>query len=174
MLISYRSKGWTWHSPINSPRSLQRRTLQSVDEVSTTWSSATTCRLDENEEGWDEGQRSWQERPQSSEQPSNQHFSSTDLPSLEPPLPPCTLWKGKNKWGKRKILFFWCDVYVTYPVTLLVWARQKFSAESIKKPLQSFQTNTFSAQWFIVQPRTCRNLPFCDLWPGANFLMSWM
>lgn len=54
-------KGRNWHLPINSPCALQRRTLQSVDEVSTTWSLSTTCRLDENIERWDEGRQTWQD-----------------------------------------------------------------------------------------------------------------
>lgn len=121
MLISHRSKGWDWHLPINSPRVLQRRTLQSVDEVSTTWSSATTCRLDENEERWDEGQHSWQDEL---------NHRSSPAPDISALL--ISLHKTHiNEETKETSYCFWCDVYVTYPVTLLVWARQTFLAESI-------------------------------------------
>lgn len=44
------------HPPMNSPRALHSRTVKSVDEVSTTWSRSTNCRLDRNQEvvRWDE------------------------------------------------------------------------------------------------------------------------
>lgn len=142
MLISYRSKGWTWHSPINSPRSLQRRTLQSVDEVSTTWSSATTCRLDENEERWDEGQRSWQERPQSSEQPSNQQFNSTHPSSLEPPPPLLPFEKVKINEEKEKSYCF--GVMCTWRTPLPCWCEHAKSFQLslyIKKTSTSITSN---------------------------------
>lgn len=126
--------------------------------------------------GWerrDEGQRSWQERPQSSEQPSNQHFSSTDLSSLEPPLPLVPFEKVKINEEIEKSYFF--GVMCTWRTPLPCWCEHaksfQLSLYKKKNPLQSLKTNTFS---LILKLQTCRNLPFCDFWLGANFLMSWM
>lgn len=79
------------------------------------------------------------------QQPTFQLYSSF-LFRTTPPLLPRTVWKGKNKWGKRKILLCWCDVYVPrYPAG--VSAPTVFSWIYIKKPpLQSLQTNTHFKQ----------------------------
>lgn len=89
-----RIKGRRWHLPINFPRALQRRTLQSADEVSTTWSLSTTCRLDENEERRDEGRQTWQNA-------LNHH--SSPAPNISPLLI-CRLkyhwfWKPRSTEG---------------------------------------------------------------------------